>query len=111
MGLNFLGGSSCAACESTKPPNPDPSNFVVLQSIQVGIYAILKIKYLDCTNFEGNKICVFKGSDEHIRLRGIIDPHFFEKSDLLARFVPTEEGFIMAVKLCNTLMKDVNKRW
>jgi len=110
MGISTL-GRSCAARESNGPPNPNPSNYTVLQSIQVGIYAILKIKYLDCTNFEGNKICVFKGNAEQIRLRGIIDPHFYAKSDLIARFIPTEEGLSMAVNLCNLLMKGGHTRW
>jgi len=110
MGISTL-GRSCAAVEYIGIPNPDPSNYIILYGVQIGIYAILKIKYYGCINFEGNKICVFKDSIERLKSMASIDPHFFDKSSLIARFKPTEEGFAMAVNLCNLLMRDENKKW
>jgi hypothetical protein len=83
-------------------PNPDPSNYKVVQIEEIGPFLIVQIKYPDCTNFEGNKILVFK-SVKLIDLMNqkLIDPHFFESKTIaspIARFTPTKEGWNMAVR-------------
>lgn len=87
--------------------NPDPFNYKIVQAKEAGRFLILKINYPDCTNYEGNKILVFRDLTliDLVNQR-IIDPHFFADSKLvspIARFVPTDEGWDMAVKLTEVL--------
>lgn len=88
-------------------PNPDPYNYVIKNDYQHGEYLIVLVNYPDCTNYEGNKVLVYKG----IYLRDLvaqrsIDPHFSNsksKHSPIARFVPTTEGWRMAMILVNAL--------
>lgn len=97
MGIS-LGRKSCMSCTPTSAnapaPNPNPGRFKVLGTEQVGRNVVAKIKYLDCTNFEGVKICVYRGvSCSQIREARILDPHFAERGLApFARFEPTREG-------------------
>jgi len=53
------------------------------------------LRYKDCTNYGGLKILVFKG---RYKIKERIDPHFLEdQPDLLARFRPTEDGWMLAM--------------
>jgi hypothetical protein len=115
MGLHHFSSSSYdkpTTCgyyhqEKTKIPNPDPNNFEVIYSEQIGEYLIVKIKYPDCTNYEGIKILVYKGvviSD--LLAQGSIDPHFSGNRDFyspIARFVPTFGGLTMAKAFVNAM--------
>jgi len=85
-----------------KPPagNPDPNNYKVVKAKELAGHLILQLNYPDCTNYEGNKILVFKGITliDLINQRKI-DPHFFKHSQYkspIARFEPTDMGWIMA---------------
>ena len=75
------------------------------QCFQVGSYVIATIKYLNCTNFEGIKIIVLENYELHW-LDGLelLDPHFSEESDIVARFVPTEHGMWLAKKFCKEIV-------
>lgn len=79
--------------------NPDPSNFIIMQYKFINRYTILKVKYPDCTNYEGEKILVYDEGfnvDELIRSKRL-DPHFFTEGDSpIARFEPTKRGWTMA---------------
>lgn len=87
---------------AASPPegNPDPKNYNIIAAEEAGDYLIVKIKYPNCTNYEGDKILVYRG----INLLGLvnqklIDPHFFKDgryASPVARFVPTAEGWKMA---------------
>lgn len=81
--------------------NPDPKNYKVIKAYEKNDYLILKINYPNCTNFEGQKILVFYGVTMiDLINQHQIDPHFFESKEILspiARFVPTEEGWNMAM--------------
>jgi hypothetical protein len=105
MGLNLF-GSSCASCRTSvqEPrPNPNPRNFKITDITSVGKYVIAKVHYPDCTNFEGNKILVFYNTTVgEVMRQGVLDPHFCEERHLspIARFVPTPEGLVMAMKFC-----------
>ena len=84
------------------PPlgNPDPDNYQIVKAEEHGKWLILQMKYPDCTNFEGQKILVFKDATliELVNQK-LIDPHFFNDKKFkspVARFVPTEEGWAMA---------------
>ena len=89
------------------PPNPNPLNYQIVNSIEEGGFLIILIQYPDCTNYEGRKILVYKGVDKaRLVLQGSIDPHFSEnktKHSPIARFVPTIEGWEMAIKLVKVL--------
>ncbi|MCK9458528.1 MAG: hypothetical protein M0R80_02665 [Proteobacteria bacterium] len=83
-----------------KFPNPNPKNFEILYSEQIGEFLIVRIKYPDCTNFEGVKILVYaEGTVADLLAQGSIDPHFSNNPDFyspIARFVPTTGGMVMA---------------
>ena len=92
--------SSPSTTSQPKLPNPDPNNFKVMQVEEIGQFLIMKIVYPDCTNYEGQKILVFKGVKIIDLLnQRLIDPHFFQDKKCaspIARFVPTIEGWNMA---------------
>lgn len=83
--------------------NPNPANYEIIDHTQVGDFLILKIRYPDCTNYEGVKILVYhKVSPIDLLKQKLIDPHFFKHEKFkspIARFVPTIEGWNMAVRL------------
>lgn len=54
---------------------------------------VFEIQYSNCTNYEGRKILVLKVTMLELLQMKWIDPHFIENGPLLARFVPTEEGW------------------
>lgn len=77
-------------------PNPDPSRYEVLDTEKYGNYSVLKIKYLDCTNYEGVKILVFNVDFSKLMKQKRLDPHFSDDKTLhspIARFAPTDEGW------------------
>lgn len=83
-----------------KDPNPNPSNWKLLKVEEVNGFLIVHLNYPDCTNYEGNKILVFKNLTlvDLVNQR-LIDPHFFKDSKYkspIARFEPTAEGWAMA---------------
>jgi len=90
--------------------DPDPLNYKILSSFELGDYLILEIKYLNCTNYEGKKILVYKGVTLlELFNQKYLDPHF-SNSELykhpIARFVPTVEGLAMAKSLAQYLSYD-----
>lgn len=105
MGISIgSGGGSCSCLPPSR--NPDPSNFEILALEQIEGYLAVRLRYLDCTNYEGEKILVFEG----VSARGFlacdtVDPHFDESSEhlLIARFCPTEDGWQNARMFCTQL--------
>ncbi len=81
-------------------PNPNPRNYKILQHETVGDYLIVEIKYPDCTNYEGNKILLYRGITlKQLKAQGSIDPHFCNNPNFcspIARFEPTDRGWQMA---------------
>lgn len=97
--------TNCHVISNKTAPNPDPLNFVIVDLQQVKLNVVATIRYLDCTNFEGVKICVFKNmTTNDIRGMDEIDSHF-SKSDYspIARFKPDEEGLNLALILAYNL--------
>jgi len=88
---------------SKRLPNPDPRNFKILKIVECGNYVILKLKYPDCTNYEGQKLIVFKDTLINVVNCHEIDPHFSKGGTIVARLVPTDEGWAMAEALCKHL--------
>lgn len=78
-------------------PNPNPSRFTLLDKWEFDNAYVLRVKYHDCTNYEGVKIMVYQGKFD--RLPGTLDPHFCEYGmGPIARFEPSEEGLFHALK-------------
>lgn len=65
------------------------------------------INYPNCTNFKGNRICVYTNiSKKEVQSLRVLDPHFSNENKGLspyARFEPTEAGWIAAVFLAENL--------
>lgn len=102
-----VSGISCSHSSYDSPPpklpNPDPSNFRLQMHATYGEYLVMQINYPDCTNYEGDKILVFKGvTVSDLLEQGSIDPHFSNnpaRHSPVARFAPTKLGWLMAKAL------------
>jgi hypothetical protein len=80
--------------------NPDPRNFTILEALEIGKLMVIKVKYPDAKNFEGEKIMVYENvkAVDFMNTREL-DPHFFDAPGIkspIARFKPTKEGWEMA---------------
>ena len=110
MGLNLF-KRSCSSCTPTSnsveavAPNPNPGRFKVIWVKQIGQHALAKIRYLDCTNFEGVKLCVYRNTPFEKILDSVsLDPHFAEHGLApFARFEPTPDGEAAARKFAQML--------
>jgi len=80
--------------------NPDPRNYRIIKVDEINNFLIVKIKYPNCVNYEGEKILVFKDVNLITLInQHNIDPHFSNNSKYhhpIVRFVPTDEGWEMA---------------
>lgn len=104
MGI-YIGRSRCSYEKPTVQVivqgNPNPKDYIINESLQVGAFLIVVITYPDCKNFEGRKVLLYKDctiEDLKAQKDGI-DPHFFDKKthkSPIARFEPTEMGVRMA---------------
>lgn len=81
-------------------PNPDPARWEIHWIWKKRHGHVLLVRYHDCTNFEGDKVLVFRGQyKERTRLA----PHFSTAPDSpFARFIPTKEGIKAAIKLAES---------
>lgn len=89
-----------------KLPNPDPDNFVIKRTEQVGDHLVALVNYPDCTNYEGNKVLLFLHTTvKQLAKLKKLDPHFCDDNHLspFARFVPTPAGFDAAVRTAKKL--------
>ncbi len=95
--------------ETNTLPNPRPDNYKILRDRAIGNCLIVKIHYLDCKNYEGQKILVFEDCTIHALLKQkLIDPHFSENKKFfspVARFEPTERGWNHAVRYAEYILK------
>jgi hypothetical protein len=85
--------------------NPDPRKFTILEALEIGKLMIIKVKYPDAKNFEGEKIMVYENvkAVDFMNAREL-DPHFFDAPGIkspIARFTPTKEGWEMAKIFAN----------
>lgn len=104
---NKVAGSTYANKGPYIPPNPDPSNWEILRYEYIGNVLVIEIKYPDCTNYEGRKILMYNNvSLVDIVNQKVIDPHFCDNKRYkhpIARFEPTEEGWVLAIKTAGIL--------
>lgn len=81
-------------------PSPALENYTIVNHQQFGQNLVVKIKYKDVPNYEGNKIMVYRNCDiEALKEQKLIDPHFSEneeKHSPFARFEPTLHGWKIA---------------
>jgi len=86
---------------------PQPFNYRIFGHWQFGKYLVVKIRYMNCTNYEGTKILLFEGvTMDKLKKWKHIDPHFSDSmryKSPIARFVPTPHGIDMAVALAKAL--------
>lgn len=90
-------------------PNPRPDNYKIIKYLPYKRCLLVKVKYLDCTNYEGNKILLFKDCTiNKLKKQGLIDPHFSENKKFhspIARFEPTIEGWNIGLKMLGIIGK------
>lgn len=80
---------------------PDPLHWTLLAKVEFRNAHVLRVKYPDCTNFEGVKIMVYRGAYSP---RVDLDPHFTDDPHApIARFRPDEEGWRLAIALAMSL--------
>jgi len=76
-------------------PNPNPERWKLISVKKFKRAYVLKVLYLDATNFEGVKIMVYEG--EYQGTPTHLDPHFAEVGlSPIARFKPTQHGYQLA---------------
>jgi hypothetical protein len=108
MGMSF-GSRPCSSSPynpRATAPNPDPARWELVEIWSAPNAFVIKARYLDCTNYEGLKIMVYRGNSTQFKAgppRGL-DPHF-DDSGLgpIARFRPTAEGWRLACMLALAL--------
>jgi len=85
--------------------NPNKYRWKILNEKIVGTMVLVEVSYLDCHNYEGRKILIYRENDkfQELKKKGVLDPHFLEKSySPIARFEPTVSGWKMALHFAKT---------
>jgi hypothetical protein len=85
--------------------NPDPYNFEVKDIKKIGNYLWVLMNYPNCTEYNGDKILIYKdiSLDRFIKLTRI-DPHFRDSIySPIARFKPDKRGKILSLKFCRRM--------
>lgn len=111
MGLRFFSRAG-----ESPLPNPNPENWEILSAEQISDYLIVKIKYPDCNNYEGEKILVYHGVTlKQLKSQKCLDPHFSDRKDgiyPIARFSPTStrgDGFANARSFVVAMINKYNE--
>lgn len=98
MGMSFgktcygMGGRSLPA--SNRAANPNPLKFNIEKYELIGNFLLTQINYPDCLNFEGRKVILFRNmSLSELQQLGCLDPHFSANGKIIARFIPTDDGW------------------
>lgn len=91
---------------------PRPDRYEILDFIEIGDYLGLKIRYANCTNFDGLKILVFRATVKDLVRAKHIDPHFADYAipeshlkTLVARFQPDDSGWLHAITFMKMFLK------
>ncbi len=83
---------------------PDPKNFKILEKEIINGYPIIMVNYPGVLNYEGNKILMYRKNFNFDLIKDRIDPHFFTENDSpIARFEPTQYGWVLAEILAKNL--------
>lgn len=81
-------------------PAPNPLKFEIERAEVVGWYYVTLIRYPNCLNFEGKKVLILRKDP---RKMVELDPHFSEFGPVVARFEPTDAGWVFAMKAARLL--------
>jgi len=100
MGLSPFKNCSTNYSSFAPAPNPRPDRWTLLEKAEYTNGYVLRVKYHDCTNFEGVKVMVYRG---RYTPRRSLDPHFYKGSDApVARFRPDADGWRTACALARS---------
>lgn len=115
--------SECRVSEESgsadRQSNPDPRNYDVINLMRMGEFVVVRVRYPDCTNYEGVKVLVFDirhfdylekcaATKKVLRYTRPLDPHFCGSArhpTPVARFKPDREGMKMALAFCRSYRK------
>lgn len=106
-----LSRSSCSSYDKPEktqvnPLNPDPSNFIIEKYQELNGFLLMLVRYPNCTNYEGNKILVYKDlTYAQVKKFKTLDPHFSNNKNYaspMARFEPTLIGWGYARRMCKS---------
>ena len=104
-----LGISQCPENYKKLEPdnvNPDPKKFRIISTFEVERFLLARVVYPNCTNYEGEKLIVFKDlQKKHLMEMNVLDPHFFPDNNIIARFKPDDEGFRLACKFLESMAR------
>lgn len=90
----------CSTNYAAPAPNPSPDRWTLIEKAEFENGYVLKVKYFDCTNFEGVKVMVYRGKYAYTPR---IDPHFANNGTApIARFKPDKDGWKMATGLAKS---------
>lgn len=99
MGMSLFG--NCSTNYEALAPNPSPDRWVLVKKAEFENGYVLKVRYFDCTNFEGEKVMVYRGKYQRSTR---LDPHFADNNSApIARFKPNVDGWQMATNLAKSL--------
>jgi hypothetical protein len=94
-------------CSKKEPTDPDPKNYKIVKSEQIGEHLVVLINYPNCTNYEGDKTLLYLNVTlTQLMSQKHIDPHFSDNREFIspfARFVPTRLGWATAVEIANQI--------
>lgn len=100
MGMS-VNSKSCYTNSRQPAPNPSPDRWELLVEYVGAKGYALKVRYTDCTNYEGEKIMVYEGL---CLPRKTLDPHFQPGADSpVARFRPDATGWRRAKAMVDSL--------
>ncbi len=101
MGISPFKNCSTNYGTPAPAPNPDPSRWTLLERADYPHGSVMRVRYHDCTNFEGEKVMVYRGIKKAMV---DLDPHFSENPESpIARFRPDDVGWKMACDLAASL--------
>lgn len=90
-----------AELEAARQANPDPAKWELIEDFSAGDYIVLRLRYPNCTNYEGVKLLVYKATLSQLVKQKTLDPHFSNQESYLspiARFEPTDSGWVDATE-------------
>lgn len=99
-GISAYGGY---AAQDTAP-NPNPYRFKIIEHEVRNGNTIITAYYPDCTTFDGRKLMVLRGTFQWEYIK-VLDPHFLENHPVVARFLPTREGYDLACMVADNIGK------
>jgi hypothetical protein len=83
--------------------NPNPYVFKIVNHFEHNGFLLVLINYPNCTNYEGNKVLLFKNMTyRRLMKQKVIDPHFSATDKFnspIARFEPTALGWYLGQAL------------